>query len=109
MFGLSLAELAVILTVALIVLGPGKLPEVARHLAKAYGHLLKLNAEFTRTLDDSITLREPKVTLKLDDNVTPLMPKDRPEDPQGHKSDSAVTEQNKTPGPGGDLGNEIHH
>ncbi|MBI5814964.1 MAG: twin-arginine translocase TatA/TatE family subunit [Nitrospinae bacterium] len=43
MFGIGVPELLVILVVALIVIGPAKLPEIARALGKAY-------AEFSRSL-----------------------------------------------------------
>jgi sec-independent protein translocase protein TatB len=59
MFGLSLAELAVILTVALVVLGPDKLPEVVRFLGRAYGQLLKFKAEFTKTVEENIAPLDP--------------------------------------------------
>ena len=36
MFGIGLPELVVILAVALIILGPQRLPEVARMLGRAY-------------------------------------------------------------------------
>ena len=41
MFGIGLPEMIVILAVALIVVGPDKLPELARSLAKGLGELKK--------------------------------------------------------------------
>jgi len=41
MFGIGLPEMIVILAVALIVVGPDKLPELARSLAKGIGELKK--------------------------------------------------------------------
>jgi len=45
MFGIGFEELLVVLVVALLVIGPDKLPEVARTLAKAFN-------EFKRTTHD---------------------------------------------------------
>ncbi|MDR1309918.1 MAG: twin-arginine translocase TatA/TatE family subunit [Deltaproteobacteria bacterium] len=59
MFGLSLAEIGVIMVVALLVLGPGQLPTVMRTLAKAYRQLARLRAELSRTVEDSLGPLDP--------------------------------------------------
>ncbi|MDR0620260.1 MAG: twin-arginine translocase TatA/TatE family subunit [Deltaproteobacteria bacterium] len=59
MFGFSLAEVAVILTVALIALGPDKLPQVARSLAKVYGRLIRLKAEFAKAVEENVSPLDP--------------------------------------------------
>ncbi|MCB9481348.1 MAG: twin-arginine translocase TatA/TatE family subunit [Desulfobacteraceae bacterium] len=45
MFGIGMPEILVILAVALIVIGPKKLPELAKTLGKAFG-------EFKRSVND---------------------------------------------------------
>lgn len=50
MFGISLAELLFILVVALIVLGPERLPEVARTLAGWIRQIREASDEIQRTL-----------------------------------------------------------
>ena len=45
MFGIGMPEILLILAVALIILGPKKLPEIAKTLGKAFG-------EFKRSIDD---------------------------------------------------------
>ena len=57
MFGIGMPELLVILVVALIVLGPKRLPEIARSLGKGMAEFRKASSEFQRTI--SASLEEP--------------------------------------------------
>ncbi|MDH5508954.1 MAG: Sec-independent protein translocase protein TatB [Nitrospinota bacterium] len=41
MFGIGFTEMMIILVVALVVLGPSKLPEIARSLGKGYAELIR--------------------------------------------------------------------
>ncbi len=59
MFGIGFEHLLVIMIVALLVVGPDKLPDVARALGRGY-------AEFKRTMDDL------KNTMDQDDTVRGL-------------------------------------
>ncbi|SPF38184.1 Twin-arginine translocation protein, TatB subunit (fragment) [Syntrophobacter sp. SbD1] len=59
MFGIGFEHLIVIMIVALLVVGPNKLPDVARALGRGY-------AEFKRTMD------ELKSTMDQDDTVRGL-------------------------------------
>ena len=54
MFGIGGTELLVILVVALIVLGPKSVPQIARTLGKAMGEFRKVSTEFQRTLNTEI-------------------------------------------------------
>lgn len=45
MFGIGMTEILVILALALIIIGPQKLPELAKTLGKAFG-------EFKKSVDD---------------------------------------------------------
>jgi sec-independent protein translocase protein TatA len=58
MFGVGLPELVVILAVALIVLGPQRLPEVARMLGRAYGQLRRASEEFQNTIRQDLAALE---------------------------------------------------
>jgi sec-independent protein translocase protein TatA len=58
MFGIGLPELVVILAVALIVLGPQRLPEVARMLGRAYAQLRRASEEFQNTIRQDLAALE---------------------------------------------------
>lgn len=51
MFGLGMPEILLILAIALMVIGPKKLPEVAKTLGRAMGEFKKAAQDFKRTLD----------------------------------------------------------
>jgi sec-independent protein translocase protein TatA len=58
MFGIGLPELIVIFVLALLVLGPERLPEVARMVGRAYGQLRRASEEFQRTIRQDIAAME---------------------------------------------------
>jgi TatA/E family protein of Tat protein translocase len=53
-FGIGAPELLIILVVALLVLGPKRLPEIARSLGKGMAEFRRASNEFTRTLSASV-------------------------------------------------------
>ncbi len=64
MFGIGFQEILVILVVALIVIGPRKLPEVARALGRAYREFMKSTEELKETLSVDIEGEEDKEVSK---------------------------------------------
>lgn len=58
MFGIGGTELLVILVVALVVIGPKSLPQIARTLGRAMGEFRRVSTEFQRTLNTEIELEE---------------------------------------------------
>lgn len=60
MFGIGTTELIVILVVALIVVGPKKLPQIARTLGKAMGEFKRVSTDLHRTINTEVELQERK-------------------------------------------------
>jgi sec-independent protein translocase protein TatA len=58
MFGIGLPELLLIMVLALLVLGPQRLPEVARLLGRAYAQVRRASEEFQRTIRQDIAALE---------------------------------------------------
>lgn len=54
MFGIGLPELMLIMVLALLVLGPQRLPEVARMVGRAYAQLRRASEEFQNTIRQDI-------------------------------------------------------
>ena len=84
MFGIGTPELLVILVVALVVLGPKRLPEVARALGKGLAELRKATSGLTEELNNARVLIEEEARIaerKKPQNLPPLnveRPPDKP-------------------------------
>jgi len=61
MFGIGIPELLVILVVALIVLGPQRLPEVARALGKALAEFRRATGDLSEELSNARVMLEEEV------------------------------------------------
>jgi sec-independent protein translocase protein TatB len=111
--GMGPAELALIFVIALIVLGPGKLPQVAKTLGKAIRELrrmsLEVTAEFAKELRDveaiSREVKETTDTIKqaadikrtLVESVEMASPLAGPSTDTGHLNAGESREEPKSP------------
>ena len=57
---IGMPELIIILTLALIIFGPRKLPELGRSLGKSLGEFKRASNELRNTLDEEIRLEEER-------------------------------------------------
>ena len=64
MFGIGMPELLLILAVALIVLGPKKLPEIAKSLGKAMGEFKRATNDLKQTIEQETGLDEVRESLR---------------------------------------------
>lgn len=100
MFGLGMPEILLILAIALIVIGPKKLPELAKTLGRAMGEFKRSAQDFKRSIDIDTTIQDPvpppskKVKDIIKDvNKKNLAEADKPEqEPEQEKGETAAPE-----------------
>ncbi len=75
MFGsIGMPELIIILTIALIIFGPRKLPELGRSLGKSLGEFKRASNELRNTLDEEIRIEEQRTAERPAEPARPSQP-----------------------------------
>lgn len=97
MFGIGTTEILIILAVALLVIGPSKLPEVAKALGKGMAEFKKMSSDVKRTIDMETHLAEMEDEEKNKDRSATEGPADDPAaefstDPPSSETDMAESE-----------------
>ena len=60
MFGMGMPEILLILAIALIVIGPKKLPDIAKALGRAMGEFKRSTNELKDTINIDLADRKPR-------------------------------------------------
>ena len=95
MFGIGSTELIVILIVALIVIGPAKLPEMARSLGKALGEFRRVSTDVKRTIEIEAEQAEQKA--KTEQAKKELFPESAPAAAAPAPAESAAADAQPAP------------
>jgi len=94
MFGIGMPEMILILAVALIVIGPKKLPGLAKSLGRALGEFKKATSDLKESFDIDAGLDDIKEPFNdISNSVTKaLEPSIKPESPYPSEADSKENE-----------------
>lgn len=92
MFNIGVAEMALIFVVALVVLGPEKLPEIARALGKAYNEFMRSMRDARQSIDsitseferEASVIRDPAgaIAKSVEDSILSEMNRETPPSPE---------------------------
>ncbi|MDZ7762410.1 MAG: Sec-independent protein translocase protein TatB [Desulfovermiculus sp.] len=91
MFGIGTTEVLLILVVALLVIGPSKLPDVARALGKGMAEFRRMSSDVKRTIDFEAQVADMERDKKTDAATG---------EPAGSASKSTENGQNREAGTG---------
>ncbi len=80
MFGIGMQEILVVLVIALVVIGPKKLPELAKSLGKGYGEFRRAFEEMKNTINVDVKTDEEKENIRrIHENAASTPPQPVPE------------------------------
>ena len=100
MFGIGLPELIIIMVIALIVIGPSKLPDLAKALGKGMAEFRKATQEIKNSLDMDEDIQEVKKDLVDSisgfDEPIDLPEPDEAEKPKYNDFDEALADYEKS-------------
>ena len=87
MFGIGMPEMILILAIALIVIGPKKLPDLAKYLGRAIGEFKNAASDFKESIDINSEIKDVKNQFEdINDSIKHVgdsQPDDREVTPSG--------------------------
>ncbi len=105
MFGIGTSELLIILAVGLIVVGPQKLPDLAKAVGRAVGEFRKATSEIKETLEGDENLASVKQTFEdaMQEGMNSTLTQETPEEAT---QSSALDDLNDRPWENGTEGDD---
>ena len=90
MFGIGMPELLMILALALIVLGPKKLPDIARALGRGFAEFRRATEELKTTFQEEARTAETKQRLLEEGKIQPPGAAAAAEEPEAKTAEPAA-------------------
>lgn len=90
MFSIGTTEVLIILAVALLVIGPSKLPEVAKSLGKGMAEFKRMSSDVKKTIDWETQLEDED--LKFRDTSTEAQASSRRQDARAQYTEDSLRE-----------------
>jgi len=89
MFGIGMPELVIIMVIALIVMGPQKLPELARSLGKGLAEFKRASNDFRRNMEEEARIVEEKEQLSREAAAKEMLEPEKAHEPAASTASKA--------------------
>lgn len=112
MFGIGMTEMIIIAAVALVVLGPKKLPDLARSLGKGFAEFKRATNELKSTIDLETKKEEERYNQQVKDQTPPANADEAPsrlEPEESVETEAAVAAEENSAEKPEDVEDEFKH
>lgn len=108
MFGIGFPELLVILAIALMVIGPRRLPDIAKALGRALGEFRRATDEFKQTLNEETRATEIREQIMKGGKIYPPEANRPAKGTNNPENPDPESDANPEPVPLGPLASAVH-